>query len=221
LNRIAIALFGAATFVACFDKDATLGLPCASDEDCAGSQKCEEGVCGGPDAASGDDPCSTGRAECWGAATLAVCSNGTPVQTTCTEYCELSGKESLKCAEGYNGASCYCQEDTGTCGADSVSCTMGYGVQLTSSGGVMSGLDCDELCVNQSQGSTGCNGSGCGCAAQPCTENATYCRDDATQRRCQYGTWIDEDCSTLCGGTASIGCAYDPSSPDYRCRCAT
>jgi hypothetical protein len=56
---------------------------------------------------------------------------------------------------------------------------------------------------------------------QACTENATYCRDDATQRRCQYGTWIDEDCSTWCGGTASIGCGYDPSSPDYRCRCAT
>lgn len=64
---------------------------------------------------------------------------------------------------------------------------------------------CDDLCAASQLESLGCLDAACWCTAEGTACDVTTppaCVDESTIASCTGGTWVFEDCSTVCGGPA-------------------
>jgi hypothetical protein len=167
--------FVAAVLGGClFSGEGTQGLPCNTDTECGGTQKCIEHVCGGPVAiatdvsigssdssgSSDDAPmtteddevrtqCDASETQCLDGNTLRLCTDDGKLSTRdCNGWCG-QGTEHNGCQTDPGGNdTCYCLNPVQECSFAQGDYTCDGGLLLDCVDGLTVPMDCDAVCVD-------------------------------------------------------------------------
>jgi hypothetical protein len=186
--------------------DGTAGLPCNTDSECGGTQRCIERVCGGPtiatdgtssasDASSegssdgepadddGDDDddvrteCLASETQCLDGDLLRLCTDGKLETRACDGWC---GQASEHNGCGTNPAGvdeCYCLNPKSECSDEGAMRCDGNNI-VQCSGGYEWPFDCDTICLDG--GFVGVDSCGIGDSGEPtCFCSASACTHGA------------------------------------------
>jgi hypothetical protein len=200
-----------------FSGEGTEGLPCNTDTECGGTQKCIEYVCGGPQVvpsalssgssddsgSSGDDDPSTNddddvRTECEASETQCLDDNtlrkcmedGKLATRDCNAWC-LQGVAHNGCQTDPGGIdTCFCLNPVEKCTRDPGAYVCDGGLLLDCVDGLTKPLDCDHICYE-----AGYSGGAESCGPGDSGSDTCFCTDTCTQgaMRC-----VDGDTAAQC-----------------------
>jgi hypothetical protein len=173
---------------------------------------CVEGEC-----SCGVPPqCDDGETHCQGANTVAICTDGQWVPTSCIVQCAEAGLASAGCV----GSACSCTDSPPECDEGAMSCETAE-VYAQCVAGTWKATPCAEVCDAQGKDSHGCLGQSCQCVEKPlCYVGDTQCAGSTSLAVCNGASWDLASCADVCASTGMVGnqcvgesCACSPA-PD-------
>jgi len=191
-------------------KTAVCSVVCA--EQGLGSLGCVEGEC-----SCGTPPqCDAGDTRCQGGNTVALCTDGQWVPTSCTVQCAEAGLASAGCVDD----ACSCTDQPPVCDDGETTCETAD-VVAECVGGQWQATPCATLCEAAGKDSHGCLGQACQCVDKPlCYAGDTQCVAATSQATCNGASWNLAACSDVCAAKGMVGdqcvgiaCACSPA-PD-------
>lgn len=204
---------GADTLAVCVDgawKTSVCSVTCA--EQGLASLGCVEGAC-----SCGVPPqCDPGETRCQGANTVAICTDGAWVPTSCTVQCAEGGLASAGCVDD----ACSCTDQPPECEDGEATCETSE-VRAVCVDGQWQATPCAEACEAEGKDSHGCLGETCQCVDKPlCYMGTRQCVAATSLATCNGASWDLASCADVCAGKGMLGdqcvgddCACTPA-PD-------
>ena len=191
-------------------KTSVCSVVCANEGQA--SLGCVDGEC-----ACGTPPqCEPGETRCQGTNTVAICTDGQWVPTSCVTQCAESGLSSAGCVD----EACACTDSPPECDEGDKACdTAEIYAQFVD--GHWKATPCVEVCDAQGKDSHGCLGQSCQCVDKPlCYQGDTECVAATTLATCNGASWNLAACADVCAAKDMVGdqctdgaCACTPA-PD-------